>query len=434
MRIRVKTEKLIADRMNHRSRSLNLGSLKGFPGIFYSALHDIRVKAGIIDYDESLANTALLFHARKLLVFHEAYMPYSLRVLCDGALETIGRVLFDGDYDGPFTAHPKIHPDNGRVYAVSYSLSDSRPPVTIQVIDSSGKLSRTVPIRKGITRRPLIHDMAITKKYVIVMDLPMVLSGEAMVKDNSIPIVFNKNSVSRFGLLPIDATHESEMKWFALKAMYIFHTICAHDEDDSVVLWACHMCDFNLNLERTTARSPSEKTTVCKIVFHVSSGRTSMTEFEDIPGWKTDDFPPTFDFPTINPSLVGLPARYCYLAAFERSKLDITSPIGAIVGCSKFDMLDGKQVGKIRFDEANDNTPTYGGESVFIPRQNATSEDDGWLATIVTDHKIKKSALYVYDAKSMDPKPIAIVRAPVRLPSGFHATFVPLDKLRQILQ
>lgn len=46
------------------------------------------------------------------------------------------------------------------------------------------------------------------------------------------------------------------------------------------------------------------------------------------------------------------------------------------------------------------------------------SEDDGWLLVYVTDGERKKSALHVYDAKSMANVPLAIVPLPQFVPAG----------------
>ena len=54
------------------------------------------------------ANTALAFHAGKLLALHEQDLPYGLRVLCNGVIETLGRETYGLKLDSHFTAHPKV--------------------------------------------------------------------------------------------------------------------------------------------------------------------------------------------------------------------------------------------------------------------------------------------------------------------------------------
>ncbi len=43
----------------------------------------------------------------------------------------------------------------------------------------------------------------------------------------------------------------------------------------------------------------------------------------------------------------------------------------------------------------------YGGEAVFVPRKNSTSEDDGYLMTFVFDDNKNVSQFWVLDAKNM---------------------------------
>ncbi|GAA3510669.1 hypothetical protein GCM10023075_72520 [Streptosporangium album] len=63
------------------------------------------------------------------------------------------------------------------------------------------------------------------------------------------------------------------------------------------------------------------------------------------------------------------------------------------------------------------------GEAIFVPASGATSEDDGWLLSIVTDHAGDGSHLLVLDASSLDS--VASVRLPRRVPAGFHGSWLP---------
>lgn len=54
------------------------------------------------------ANTALVYHGGSLLALQEADMPYAVRVLEDGELETVGRINYGGALDHVITAHPKV--------------------------------------------------------------------------------------------------------------------------------------------------------------------------------------------------------------------------------------------------------------------------------------------------------------------------------------
>jgi carotenoid cleavage dioxygenase len=65
------------------------------------------------------------------------------------------------------------------------------------------------------------------------------------------------------------------------------------------------------------------------------------------------------------------------------------------------------------------------GEAVFVPRDGATAEDDGWLLTIVSDAATLTSALHVVHAQDLGGGSVAVVDLPQRVPLGFHGNWIP---------
>ena len=63
-----------------------------------------------------------------------------------------------------------------------------------------------------------------------------------------------------------------------------------------------------------------------------------------------------------------------------------------------------------------------GGETVFVPREGAEEEDDGYVTTFVTDRSEMQSELVVYDAQSLELA--CRILLPRRVPFGFHANWV----------
>lgn len=62
----------------------------------------------------------------RLLALAEGGMPYALRVMCDGVIETIGRVSYGGEMKTAFTAHPKRDPATGKLYGFGYQARISQ--------------------------------------------------------------------------------------------------------------------------------------------------------------------------------------------------------------------------------------------------------------------------------------------------------------------
>ena len=65
------------------------------------------------------------------------------------------------------------------------------------------------------------------------------------------------------------------------------------------------------------------------------------------------------------------------------------------------------------------------GEAVFVAREGATAEDDGWLMSLVYDRTSDESELVILDARDISAAPVARVHLPRRVPFGFHGNWVP---------
>jgi carotenoid cleavage dioxygenase-like enzyme len=64
------------------------------------------------------------------------------------------------------------------------------------------------------------------------------------------------------------------------------------------------------------------------------------------------------------------------------------------------------------------------GEAVFVPRAADAPEGDGWLLSLVYDHATDRSELSVLDTADFTGEPVATVPLPVRVPHGFHASWI----------
>jgi carotenoid cleavage dioxygenase-like enzyme len=96
------------------------------------------------------ANTALVFHAGRLLALNEADLPCALRVGADGALCTLGPCDFDGALsasDVPtFTAHPKHCCATGQLHFVSNQV-DREPYLSYDAL--GGRCTRRSQTRSA---------------------------------------------------------------------------------------------------------------------------------------------------------------------------------------------------------------------------------------------------------------------------------------------
>ena len=137
--------------------------------------------------------------------------------------------------------------------------------------------------------------------------------------------------------------------------------------------------------------------------FNMKTGAVSEEGLDDVPS----------EFPRINESLTGRPHRYSYAA---RVPAGVTMPL--FDGFQKYD----HQTGRV---ESHPHGPgRYGGEGVFVPRDGASAEDDGWLVTYVYDQTQRAAEMVVVNAQDMTAEPVARVQIPARVPYGFHGAWV----------
>lgn len=61
---------------------------------------------------------------------------------------------------------------------------------------------------------------------------------------------------------------------------------------------------------------------------------------------------------------------------------------------------------------------------MFVARDGATEEDDGWLITFVHDAPAGTAELVVLDAQDFSRGAVARVLLPQRVPYGFHGNWV----------
>ena len=67
-----------------------------------------------------------------------------------------------------------------------------------------------------------------------------------------------------------------------------------------------------------------------------------------------------------------------------------------------------------------------GAEPVFVPSENPTSEDKGYLLSFVYNQAEDKSDLIVLNSQDLRSGPVARIKLPQRVPYGFHGNWVTL--------
>ena len=342
---------------------------------------------------KNTANTALIWHAGRLLAVWEGGPPHSLQL---PGLETLGLYTFEDRLGSAVTAHPKVDPKTGEMLFFGYSFGP--PYLQYGIISNQGTLSQTVPIELPVS--VMMHDFAITENHTVFMDLPLTFRPERM-EQGQPALAFERDRPSRFGILPRYGDN-SDIRWFESPSCYIFHIFNAYEQGEEVVLLACRMQEFDLASVGDDPGTPY----LYEWRFNLKSGATRERQLS----------PLACEFPRINESYVGQKMRYGYAGKLA------PSPMPLFNGLVKFDFSDGTVDVQTQVHQLGSNR--YCGEAVFAPRLGAAEEDDGWLLTYVHDEETNQSELLILQAQDLAADPVARVLIPQRVPYGFHAIWV----------
>lgn len=450
----------------------------------------------------SVANTNVLYHDGRALATCESGPP--IRVLLP-RLETVG--WFDGcKVEGesptgttigePFgksigsfnilteriTAHPREDPETKEL--ILFHSTFFAPFVYYSIIPSTHLKNKNTRPRRlitkpipGIKSAKMMHDMGLSKRYCVIMDLPLSLDPLNMVQNKPI-VSYNPSEPSRFGVFP--RWEPEAIRWFETSPCCIFHTANTWDDlktipdalepKDNVIainMLVCRLTSASLvysagNIAvsyvqiKEKSIYPTEEEQ-CRLYYY----RFLLSDTQNIITHQFALSAIPFEFPTIPENLSMSQARYIYGCTLSKStfgtalggaaKIDCLakidsmtlidrarrSPPTPIIGC-----VDNRSVADIiNSNDDDDDDPIkifklplghFAQEPRFIPRYDRKFEDDGWLLSYVFDESQlnqdgyadsdAKSELWVIDAVTME-KVVCKIKLPQRVPYGLHGSW-----------
>ncbi len=346
------------------------------------------------DHADFAANTNVIGHAGKTFAVVEGGSP---PVELGFELETIRASNLNGTLPQAFSAHPKRDPRTGELHVMAYWWGWGNQAQYL-VVNVAGEVRRTVDIL--LPGSPMLHDLAFTEKYVLILDLPCVFNLDMAMSGITFPYHWDNMYQARIGLLPREGS-AGDITWCEIDSCYIFHPMNAYDAPDGTVVLTAVRHDRIFSSE---LRGPNEgPPTLDQWILNPVTGAAKHRQLDDRPQ----------EFPRVDERRVGQHNRYGYSA-------------GVSAGFTQ-DVLIKHDLETATAQVRNDGTRFGYGEPVFIPRSLDAAEDDGWVMALRHDHETDLSELAIIDSQAFTDEPVAVVHLPVRVPNGFHGNWIAIN-------
>ncbi|CAI9093528.1 OLC1v1029040C1 [Oldenlandia corymbosa var. corymbosa] len=395
--------------------------------------------------DKLLSNTNVFEHSGKCYTISENHMPHEIDI---STLNTVGDWKLNAVWNRPFTSHPKKAPDTGELVIMGFNAQ--KPYFEVGILSADGqKFLHRVDLKYN--RCTFCHEIGVTQKYNVILDLPLTIDINRLVKGGSL-IRFEKDQFARIGVMPRYGDADS-VRWFGVETCFVFHMFNCFEEEDEVVVRGCRARgsiipgpDLGLNKLEWFSRGFKHVNSVEKneeenfqdgaLFSRVHEWRLNMQTGEvkemNLTG---DEF--SMDFPMINESYVGIKNKYGYAQIVDSFA---SSDAGAVKYgglaklyfdeyqpqfCSDDEKAHDQKKVNVEYHMLPKNT--YCSGAVFVPKSGGLEEDDGWIISFIHNEDDHKSEAYVVDAKKFTRQPVARIALPSRVPYGFHGMFVPMD-------
>jgi carotenoid cleavage dioxygenase-like enzyme len=386
----VKTERLRAER----------AARKRLYGVYRNYLTD---DPGVKHLNRSAANTHVYWHAGKLFVLKEDALPWTVH---PHTLETEGPWDYNGKYKATsMTGHPKIDPVSGDFITYGYQAKgDLTDDIAVYQVNRQGEITREWWFKSPYLG--IIHDIAITQKYILIPVIARTTSLERLQKGEPM-WEWNGDLPTMVGVLPRDGDAK-DIRWYKGPARNTLHFLNATDRRGKITM------------ELPTSNGERDPSQIRRWTFDLKSRKDTFQEevVSTIPGI----------LPRMDDRFLSLDYRYAYVTSRDPSRPADTKRapgMGPYV-TNTLQRLDVR-TGEVKQTYVEPVQSLQ--EPCFVPRKNARHEGDGYVVAVASNYESMTSDLVIADAERIEEGIIATVKLPFRLRSGTHGNWFSASEL-----
>ena len=349
----------------------------------------------------NVANTNAIEHAGRVLALWEGGSAYGLD---PKDLSTQGPITWRKDLQQvPFSAHPKV--DAG---GHLWNIGTSGAAIVAWHVDPQGALA-SVQVGPSPFPGGMVHDMAVTERYLVVPLPPVSLDiARPVVGDG--PRHFAMQPGEPLRVLVMAKADISQRRVFELPPQMVFHIGNAHETGDGRIVLSyiaapdAWFLDQGAVALMAALPQPSGRAGLQIATLDMGNGRATL---QGVPG--------EVEFPRIDPRRIGLPARFLVTGASWQPYPGRNNAL--LHGVQLLDVETGRAR---RFDYGEH---VVAEEHIVVPKPGKTGELDAWLLGTTYDARRQATVLNLLDAAHLEDGPVAQAVLPYMLPLGFHGNF-----------
>ncbi|HEX5644173.1 MAG TPA: carotenoid oxygenase family protein [Erythrobacter sp.] len=351
------------------------------------------------------ANTNIILHGGKLLALMEGARPV---VLDPRHLDTLGEDDFGGRIASTFSAHPKVDYATGELVNIGAMINGYGGPAELQytITAASGEVRHTAII--PVPHMALVHTFFLTENWVVFPIIPIDSDIQRFMQGKPMT-AWNTGRPTKLAIMPREGTAE-DVRWFEFDPRHMFHELNVWEEDGQIVADVAAANGTALfpdqDGNRLTHGDTAQSLRRWTIDIASASMREAVINDRDI------------QFPRPDDRLMTRKSRHSF------ANINIESRDGRVDGMDavmRFDTQTGEE------DIYRFGAGSASGELIFAPRVGSTDEADGYAMSLVHRANSPTSELAIFAAKDIAKGPVATVRIPFRVPSGFHCNYYSAD-------
>ncbi|MBA3541735.1 MAG: carotenoid oxygenase family protein [Deltaproteobacteria bacterium] len=361
-----------------------------------------RIGNSLGNRQKNTANTSVVMWQGRLFALMEAARPTELD---PRDLSTIGETNLDGVVVSTFSAHPhrvaarratyNFGLEYGRQTRLhTYELPDVGPARHLGAIDLPGA--------------PMLHDFIATDTHLVVflspvrIDVPRMLLGLGSFRD-----LFKWRPELGTEIICIPIDRPTEPVRFTVEAFYQWHFanafIASGTRDRELVIDYVRQANFDSFYELGELAHGGPTGALAAGRMHRATIDLEARTFRSEPL-----FDRACEFPTVAPAMAGRTHAHTYVV------LDDLAAVGK---------LDARSNTLAAHELPASQRAT---EALFIPRPDASTDDDGHVLALCHDGPSDRAFVAVYDARRLPDGPLARAWFDHQVPITFHGTWSPM--------